>query len=91
MVLVEAMDVGIPIVAPRNSSIPEVLGESHPGLYVTNNLDSLTNRMNELLSNKDLRSSIVLGQRNRLKLFSVEKYYSNHEAIYNQFLGIVQS
>jgi glycosyltransferase involved in cell wall biosynthesis len=35
LVLLEAMQSGVPIVAANNSSIPEVLGEKYPGLFKT--------------------------------------------------------
>jgi glycosyltransferase involved in cell wall biosynthesis len=45
LVLVEAMQVGLPIIAANNSAIPEVLGEDYLGLYPTYDSEILAHRL----------------------------------------------
>jgi glycosyltransferase involved in cell wall biosynthesis len=45
LVLLEAMQVNVPIIAANNSSIPEVLGENYMGLFESGNVGSLLERM----------------------------------------------
>ena len=47
LVLVEAMQVGLPIIAANNSAIPEVLGEDYLGLYPTYDSEKLAHRLVE--------------------------------------------
>ena len=68
MVLLEAMDAGIPIVASRNSAISEVLGEDFPGLCVTGDVDDFLFKISAL-KNSDYRKSILKVQQRRLELF----------------------
>ena len=86
LVLLEAIDSGLPIVAANNSSIPEVLGRSHLGLFENESLDSLVATVVELLSSPTLVSETISNQFLRLPLFSVENYQNSHEAIYLKFL-----
>jgi len=82
MSLLEAMDANVPIVAPKHSAFPEVLGFSHGGLYEPNNIDDCVRRIIELNSDAELRRNIVLEQRTRLSFFSVEKYVTIHDELY---------
>ncbi len=81
MVLLEAMDSGVPIVAANNSAIPEVLGESFPGLCETGNYDDFTKKILNL-RNIEARKEILNIQENRLKLFSSAKMAKRIERIY---------
>jgi glycosyltransferase involved in cell wall biosynthesis len=71
MVLLEAMDAGIPIVASRNSAIPEVLGEEFPGLCTTGDSQDFFEKINNL--NDPVYRKLVLDkQRERLELFGAQ-------------------
>lgn len=83
MVLLEAMDAGVPIIASRNTAIVEVLGADFPGLCETgNSIDFST----ALLKLQDLsyREEILKIQEQRLYFFQarlmvekvIETYYS---------------
>jgi len=69
MVLFEAMDAGIPIVASRNSAIPEVLGEEFPGLSITGDADDFLLKINALKEAK-YRNRVLEIQKERLTMFS---------------------
>lgn len=83
LVLLEAMDAGVPIIAAKNSAIPEVLGFEHPGLFETNSLSSLTNVTINLLLSHPLRTQFLRIQNRRLKQFGVQIYGKSHDLTYN--------
>lgn len=68
MVLLEAMDAGIPIVASRNSAIPEVLGPDFPGLCETGNPQDFRVKVQKL-KNPAYRKRILALQEIRLASF----------------------
>lgn len=69
MVLLEAMDAGVPIIASRNSAIIEVLGENFPGLCETGNPDDFSEKMLKL-QEVHYRSEVLSLQEKRLALFN---------------------
>lgn len=71
MVLLEAMDAGIPIVASRNSAIPEVLGLDFPGLCETGNPQDFRVKV-QMLKNPAYRKKILALQEIRLRSFDSE-------------------
>lgn len=87
LVLLEAMDSAVPIVASNVSAIPEVLGDKHVGLFRARNLESLKLKVLDLLTNSDLRSQVINYQNQRLIRFSVKKYLKLHDEIYDKFEG----
>ena len=68
LVLLEAMDVGLPIVASRNSAIPEVLGFDFPNLCETGNSSDFSSKLN-LLNDFKYMENIIEIQESRLTLF----------------------
>ena len=71
MVLLEAMDARVPIVASRNSAIPEVLGEDFPGLCETGNFVEFSQKIASL-QDENVRETYLNLQDERLKLFSAQ-------------------
>ncbi|CAN2170543.1 RfaG Glycosyltransferase [Candidatus Nanopelagicaceae bacterium] len=83
MVLLEAMDAGVPIVASRNSAIPEVLGEDFPGLCETGNHEEFSQLILNL-KNPDYRNHILKMQELRLALFDAEIMARKISQIYSR-------
>jgi glycosyltransferase involved in cell wall biosynthesis len=81
MVLFEAMDAGIPIVASKNSAIPEVLGEDFPGLCITGDADDFLFKINAL-RDPDYRNLILNMQEERLSMFSAKSMSEKLLALY---------
>jgi glycosyltransferase involved in cell wall biosynthesis len=81
MVLLEAMDAGIPIIASRNSAITEVLGEEFPGLCVTGDADDFLLKICAL-EDLNFRKSILAIQEKRLKMFSAGSMSNKLQGIY---------
>lgn len=71
LVLLEAMDAGVPIIAARNSAIPEVLGADFLGLCETGNPSDFANKI-LMLADPKFRISILQMQEARLKLFDAK-------------------
>ena len=71
MVLLEAMDAGIPVIASNNSAIPEVLGNDFPGLCTTGESKEFCQKIN-LLNDPVYRKLILDKQSARLQLFGAE-------------------
>lgn len=82
LVLLEAMDAKLPIIAARNSAIPEVLGDHHPGLFKTGDPESLFNVMFSVLHNPSVYEEIMRIQSHQLDSFSVTKYFESHHNLY---------
>ena len=82
MVLLEAIDAGIPIVASRNSAIPEVLGVDFPGLCETGNFIDFSSKILKL-KDPDYRHRVLQLQEQRLVLFDAEGMAQEINRIYS--------
>ena len=69
LVLLEAMVAKKPIIASNNSSIPEVLGSSFPGLFETGNIDELWKKIELTLIDDKFATSLVDQYPNQLSKF----------------------
>ena len=83
LVLLEAMEIGIPIIAADNSSIPEVLGKSYEGLFPTGNSFALAQKMREVDS-INFRRKLVDGYLDRLNDFNSVKMRKNIDGVYHK-------
>lgn len=81
MVLLEAMDAGIPIVASRNSAIPEVLGSDFPGLCETGNYKEFSCKILNL-KDPEFRLRVLRLQEARLAVFAAEDMAKKVSLIY---------
>lgn len=84
LVLLEAMDATLPIIASRNSAIPEVLGESHPGLFKTGDSGSLFRTLIGALQLSGTYDEMMKIQSTQLNFFSIEKYFCAHHDLYTR-------
>lgn len=83
MVLFEAMDAQIPIIASNNSAIPEVLGEKHPGLCKTGDIEDFLERIIQF--NQAITCEKVINFQNlRLEEFKAEVMNLNILEVYNK-------
>ncbi len=82
MVLLEAMDAGIPIIASRNSAIPEVLGSDFPGLCETGNSNDFADKL-KFLQNANNRRQFLKIQEQRLKIFTAEAMFEKINRLYS--------
>lgn len=82
MVLLEAMDAGVPVVASHNSAIPEVLGEDFPGLCTTGDSKDFYLKI-ERLNDPEYRIRVLAQQRTRLESFRADVMCSKINLIYS--------
>ena len=83
LVLLEAMQANIPIIAANNSSIPEVLGPNYKGLFNTFNVEQLSSLITKVIVDKTFTDQLVLRNQERLIRFKPD-------IMAKQILGIYQ-
>jgi len=71
LVLLEAMDAGVPLIASNNSAIPEVVGDDFPGLVVTGDVQHFFEKMIQY-TNLESREKILRVQNARLNEFRAD-------------------
>jgi glycosyltransferase involved in cell wall biosynthesis len=81
LVLLEAMQCKIPIIASNNSSIPEVIGADHIGLCETGNGLDFAAKIS-LFADPKIRRQVVEMQSKRLSLFNPDLMRSKIDQIY---------
>lgn len=86
LVLLEAMQQGVPIVARKVSAIPEVLGEEHPGLLESSNPNDFAHRIIEIVKSQELLNEYINYQYERLNAFFIDKAELSHRNLYQQLL-----
>ena len=83
LILLEAMLAQIPIIASRNSAIPEVLGENHPGLCETGNSEDFGKRLIDFESSTR-QLEVISAQNQRVGLFDPQLMRQKLESIYER-------
>lgn len=88
MTLLEAMAMGLPVVASDLDGIAEVLVDGREGFLVEpGDTASFVNRISRLLENPALAAELAFHSRQKIEArFSVERMTSAVEAIYDRFL-----
>ena len=81
LVLLEAMDAGVPVIASNNSAIPEVLGHDFPGLARTGDVQNFLEKMNRFVSIEN-RKDVLQIQNQRLGIFKADLMCSKITKIY---------
>ena len=81
LVLLEAMDSGVPVIASNNSAIPEVLGTDFPGLAKTGDALDFLEKMNQFV-NIENRKLVLQVQNVRLGIFKADVMCSKIASIY---------
>ena len=89
MTLLEAMAMGLPVVASKLDGIAEVIADGHEGLLVeSGDAGGFAESASRLLENPALGSEFAANARKKIEArFSVERMTSAVEAIYERFLS----
>jgi glycosyltransferase involved in cell wall biosynthesis len=87
LALLEAMDSGLAILAPRTSSIPEVLGNDHPGLFSVGNVDSMIEAFLGRISKIDFQKQALELQKKQLDFFSMNRYTEGVDKFYQESMS----
>jgi len=77
LVALEAMMVGIPLVASNSGPVPEVVGNA--GLVVEPNARELSNAILKIYKNKNLANDLIKKAKNRVKNFDINNIASQYE------------
>lgn len=81
LVLLEAMQSHIPIIASDNSSIPEVIGAKHLGLCQTGNYEDFAAKL-RLFASPRIRQQVIAMQNKQLLLYNPDLMRSRIDQIY---------
>ena len=82
LVLLEAMFANKPILAAKNSAIPEVLGINYKGLFSTDDYKLLSNKIIELITDQAKSNSLVSEYKDQIKLFDPIVMADNVSKVY---------
>ena len=85
LVLLEAMEFHVPIVASNNTSIPEVLGKDHPGLVETGNYLLFAEKISYFLNSENAKK-LLATQDKQLEKFDIVETSKQHNLIYSEIL-----
>lgn len=83
MVLLEAIQAGLPVLAANNTAIPEVLGENSSGLFETSNSIDLWSKLEKFYDERS-RISLKSEQQLRLSVFTPLKMFKEVESVYKE-------
>jgi len=83
--LIEAMASGLPVVASKASAIPEVVGKAAL-LFDPDNVQKLASSMTSVLTDEQLRGSLIASSRTRAADFSLESTASNTLQVFEDAL-----
>lgn len=86
LVLLEAMNAGVPVIARNISAIPEVLGFNHPGLINSDDPGDFAARVLKLIETPESYRDYLRYQSKQLRRFSIEKTEIAHRDIYGELL-----
>jgi len=84
LVLLEAMEAGIPIIASNIPTSREILGEKFQYYFTPGNSEQLAARISELNSANSYEFDVLAS---RLKVFQIEKTAAKHNSVYNSILN----
>lgn len=83
--VIEALGMGLPVVAVDNPGIREVLGSDHPGLVPGGDTNELASRIDRFLDDAQLRAEVSRAGRSRfLDLFEIEHNTPRIDQVYRQ-------
>ncbi|HZK54590.1 MAG TPA: glycosyltransferase [Desulfosporosinus sp.] len=87
LVLLEAMQAGVPIVASTVGGIPEVVRAGKDGLLVPpGDVEGLCEACSKIIDNPDLANSLAVSGLNRWQMFSIASMVFETEQVYTRIL-----
>jgi len=84
-VILEAMQIGVPVIATKVGGIAEIVEDSVTGLLVEpNNNDKLKEAIDLLIKDEELRKKFVSNANEQIKKFSIEKMVENTLQVFSE-------
>lgn len=87
LVLLEAMSMGLPIVAARNNAVEQVLGSDYSWFFEIGGVDEMATQIAAIM-NEDNRDSSVFHGNQRLAYFSVERMLGKIDILYAELSAV---
>lgn len=85
LVLLEAMNAGVPVVASEVGGIPEIVEHGYSGILVEKeNPQELAGAILKVLNDSELRNSLIKNARGSVKAFQWEKMAGEIDAVYEE-------
>ena len=84
LVLLEAMVAKKPIIAANNSAIPEVLGKTYEGLFLTGDANALAHQIKTAISDKNFSERLVQSYSSQLSSFDPSEMNKYIKKIYSK-------
>lgn len=85
LVLLEAMNVGVPVIASRVGGIPEIVRHGYNGILVEKeNPEELADAILKVLNDGELRNSLVRNAKGSVKAFKWERTAGEIDAVYEE-------
>jgi glycosyltransferase involved in cell wall biosynthesis len=83
LVLLEAMVAKKPVIAANNSAIPEVLGKTYEGLFLTGDVSALAQQIKTAITDKRFSERLVQSYASQLNLFDPSEMNRNIKNVYS--------
>ena len=83
LVLLEAMVAKKPVIAANNSAIPEVLGKTYEGLFLTGDANALAQQIKTAISDKNFSERLVQSYSSQLSSFDPSNMNKYVKSIYS--------
>ncbi|MBK8945503.1 MAG: glycosyltransferase family 4 protein [Ignavibacteriae bacterium] len=85
--IIDAMSIGLPVIATNTGGIPELIKSYHNGILVEpKNPSQLAKAIFEVIANSDLRKSISENAKKEVVNFSIENNIEQYLKLYNELL-----
>lgn len=84
-VILEAIQAGLPVIGSRAGGIPDIIDDGVSGLLIEpGNEEALANAIVSIASDNELKNSLILGGKEKLKHFDITYTCSLYEALYKE-------
>jgi glycosyltransferase involved in cell wall biosynthesis len=88
-VLVEAMALGVPVVATRSGGVPEIVREGREGfLVVAGKADEIASAVKKILNDESTRDRIGQAAIKRAEFFSLDKHVTGMTRLFEETVGL---
>ncbi len=85
LAIIEAMAVGLPVIASNVGGIPEIINSKNNGfLFKKGDVTELTEQLNELVMNRQKRTELGRNALKTSKKYSLQKMLDSYYALYDQ-------
>jgi len=86
LVVLEAMQAGLPVIASKDGAIPEIIDDGETGFLIEKgNVHQLATKIELLIKDKEQRESMgINGRKKYIDLYNLDKFENNMTNVFNQ-------